>query len=69
MACCRFDGHRDRLKSGYPSFAFEVDGAEVTQGRVAPGRVIKAFDVIEHVSPGLRSRTVDLLPDPLGLER
>ena len=55
--------------SGYTSFYFEVDGAELTQGRVASGRVVEAFDIIEHVSLHLRSRAVDRLPDPLGLER
>src|SRR3546814_9315266 len=53
----------------YPSCTFEVDRTEVTQGRVTPGRVVEAFDIIEHVVLRLRPRAVDLLPDPLGLER
>ena len=34
-----------------------------------PGRVVEAFDVIEHVCLRLGSRSLDLLPDPLGFER
>lgn len=38
--------------SGYPSFAFEVEWALVADRRVPPGRVVEAFDIIEHVGPG-----------------
>lgn len=53
--------------SGYPSFTFEVDRAEVPQGRVTPGRGVEAFDVVEHVGLGVRPRAVDSLSEPLGL--
>ena len=36
---------------------------------MTPGRVVEALDVIEHVGLRLRSRAVDLLAHPLGLER
>lgn len=36
---------------------------------MTPGRVVEAFDIIEHASLRLRPRAVDFLPDSLGLER
>lgn len=36
---------------------------------MTPCRVVEAFDVVEPASLRLRPRSIDLLPDPLGLER
>ena len=48
---------------------FEFHRADIANGRVAPGRVVEAFDIIEHISPGLVSCPVDLAGNPLGFER
>ena len=44
----------------------EFHRADIANGRVAPGRVVEAFDIIEHVGPGLVSCLVDLAGNPLG---
>lgn len=36
---------------------------------MTPCRVVEAFGVVEHASLRLGPRSIDLLPDPLGLER
>lgn len=41
---------RDKVLSlAYPSLAFEVDSAEIAQGRVPEGGIVETLDVIEHV--------------------
>lgn len=52
---------------GYISLPFEVDGAEIPQGRVSACRIVKSLDIIEHIGSGPISRPVDLPPDPPGL--
>jgi len=47
----------------------EFHRAEIANGRVAPGWVVEAFDIIEHVGAGIVSCPVDLAGDPLGFER
>lgn len=56
-------------KIGYTSFPFEVHGAEIPQRRVSACRIVKAFDVIEHVGSGLIAGAVCFAGDPLGFER
>ncbi len=46
----------------------ELYGADVPDGRMPSGWVVKAFDVVEHVSPYLVSASVDLACHPLGLQ-
>jgi hypothetical protein len=47
----------------------EFHRADIANGRVAPGRVVDAFDIVEHISPGQMSCPVDLAGDTLGFER
>ena len=47
----------------------ELDRAEITQCRVPSPRVVEAFDVVEHVRPGIVSRPVELARDALGFQR
>ena len=47
----------------------EFHRADIAVGRVAAGWVVEAFDIIEHVGPGIVSCPVDLAGDPLGFER
>ena len=46
----------------------EIHRADIANGRVAPGRVVEAFDIVEHICPSLVSCPVDLAGDALGFE-
>lgn len=46
----------------------ELYWADVPECRVPARRVVEAFDVVEHVSPGLLSTAVDLARRALGLQ-
>ena len=47
----------------------EFHRADIANGRVAPGRVVEPFDIIEHVGPSMVSRSINLAGNPLGFER
>ena len=57
------------IGSNYNRLPFEVHWAEIAEGRVPAGRIVEAFDVVEHLGPGMIARTVDFAGDPLGLQR
>jgi hypothetical protein len=46
---------------------FKLYRADVADGRMSPSRVVEPFDVVEHFSPRLVSRPVDLACDAFGL--
>ena len=48
---------------------FELHGTEIPQRGVPPPGIIEAFDVIEHIGPGLGLRAVPLRGRGVGLQR
>ena len=48
---------------------FELHGTEIPQRGVPPPGIIEAFDVIEHIGPGLGLRAVPLRGRAVGLQR
>lgn len=49
--------------------SLELHRAEIANGRVTPARIVETLNVIEHISPSLISRPVDLAGNPLGFQR